>query len=84
MPITNPFFPDLVKSIQEKALALGYDVVVLNTNYESKRDSPYVQRLLALPPLLASWSLARRDRIRHEARKRRVRRGLPHLGRLAE
>jgi DNA-binding LacI/PurR family transcriptional regulator len=46
--ITNPFFPDLVKSIQEKALELGYDVVVLNTNYESKRDSPYVQRLLEL------------------------------------
>lgn len=46
--ITNPFFPDLVKSIQEKALELGYDVVVLNTNYESERDAPYVQRLLEL------------------------------------
>src|SRR5205807_5012090 len=32
--ITNPFFPDLVKSIQEKALELGYDVIVLNTNYD--------------------------------------------------
>jgi DNA-binding LacI/PurR family transcriptional regulator len=46
--ITNPFFPDLVKSIQEKALELGYDVVVLNTNYESERDARYVQRLLEL------------------------------------
>jgi len=46
--ITNPFFPDLVKSIQEKALELGYDVIVLNTNYEPERDAPYVQRLLEL------------------------------------
>lgn len=46
--ITNPFFPDLVKSIQEKALELGYDVIVLNTNYEPQRDAPYVQRLLEL------------------------------------
>jgi len=46
--ITNPFFPDLVKSIQERALELGYDIVILNTNYEPKRDAPYVQRLLEL------------------------------------
>jgi DNA-binding LacI/PurR family transcriptional regulator len=46
--ITNPFFPDLVKSVQEKALELGYDVIVLNTNYEPERDAPYVQRLLEL------------------------------------
>jgi len=46
--ITNPFFPDLVKSIQERALELGYDVIVLNTNYEPARDARYVQRLLEL------------------------------------
>lgn len=46
--ITNPFFPDLVKSIQERALELGYDVIVLNTNYEPERDGRYVQRLLEL------------------------------------
>jgi DNA-binding LacI/PurR family transcriptional regulator len=46
--ITNPFFPDLVKSIQERALELGYDVIVLNTNYEPERDARYVQRLLEL------------------------------------
>jgi LacI family transcriptional regulator len=46
--ITNPFFPDLVKAIQEKALELSYDVIVLNTNYKPERDVPYVQRLLEL------------------------------------
>jgi len=45
--ITNPFFPDLVKSIQERALELGY-VIVLNTNYDPERDARYVQRLLEL------------------------------------
>src|SRR5947207_15699889 len=49
--ITNPFFPDLVKSIQEKALVLGYEVIVLNTNYEPARDARYVQRLLQLQGL---------------------------------
>lgn len=46
--ITNPFFPDVVKSVQEKALELGYDVIVLNTNYNPQRDASYVQRLLEL------------------------------------
>src|ERR1700746_2995008 len=46
--ITNPFFPDLVKSVQEKALELGFDVIVLNTNYDPERDARYVQRLLEL------------------------------------
>lgn len=46
--ITNPFFPDLVKSIQERALELGYEVIVLNTNYDPERDARYVQRLLEL------------------------------------
>ena len=46
--ITNPFFPDLVKSIQERALEEGYEVIVFNTNYDPKRDISSVQRLLEL------------------------------------
>lgn len=46
--ITNPFFPELVKAIQEEALARGYEVLVLNTNYDPERDAAYVQRLLEL------------------------------------
>src|SRR5437867_11908833 len=30
--ITNPFFPDRVKSSQERALELGNDVIMFNTN----------------------------------------------------
>ena len=46
--ITNPFFPDLVKAAQEKALEQGYEVIVFNTNYDPERDVQYVQRLLEL------------------------------------
>lgn len=46
--ITNPFFPDLVKSIQDSALGPGYEVIVANTNYESEHDISCVQRLLEL------------------------------------
>jgi LacI family transcriptional regulator len=46
--ITNPFFPDLVKSIQEKALERGYEVLVFNTNYDPERDVICVQRLLEM------------------------------------
>jgi DNA-binding LacI/PurR family transcriptional regulator len=44
--ITNPFFPELVKSIEAAAYEHGYDVVLSNTNYESERTSHYVRRLI--------------------------------------
>jgi DNA-binding LacI/PurR family transcriptional regulator len=44
--IANPFFPDLVKSIQQAALGPGYEVILANTDYESDHDVPCVQRLL--------------------------------------
>lgn len=44
--ITNPFFPELVKSIEMAAFERGYDVVLANTNYESERTSNYVRRII--------------------------------------
>src|SRR5262249_23699158 len=44
--ISNPFFPELVKSIEEKASAHGYDVLLANTNYDPRRTSACVQRML--------------------------------------
>ena len=44
--INNPFFPELVKSIEEKASAHGYDVILSNTNYDPKRTVACVQRML--------------------------------------
>jgi LacI family transcriptional regulator len=44
--ITNPFFPDLVKSIERAAFERGYDVVLANTSYDLTRTSNYVRRFI--------------------------------------
>src|ERR1041384_4870514 len=44
--IANPFFPELVKSIETAAFEHGYDVVLSNTNYDPARTSHYVRRLI--------------------------------------
>ncbi|HEU0180421.1 MAG TPA: LacI family DNA-binding transcriptional regulator [Blastocatellia bacterium] len=44
--IANPFFPELVKSIEEKASARGYEIILSNTNYDPKRTVACVQRML--------------------------------------
>jgi LacI family transcriptional regulator len=44
--ITNPFFPELVKSIEMAAYERGYDVVLANTNYDAERTSNYVRRII--------------------------------------
>jgi len=42
--IANPFFPELVKAIEEAAFDRGYDTFLSNTNYDTERTSRYVQR----------------------------------------
>lgn len=44
--IVNPFFPELVKSIEMAAFERGYDVVLANTNYDAERTSNYVRRII--------------------------------------
>jgi LacI family transcriptional regulator len=44
--ISNPFFPELVKSTERAAFERGYDLILSNTNYEAERTSSYVQRLI--------------------------------------
>src|SRR5215213_2727988 len=44
--ITNPFFPELVKSIEAAAFEHRFDVVLSNTNYDSERTSHYVRRYI--------------------------------------
>ncbi|MBA3320470.1 MAG: LacI family DNA-binding transcriptional regulator [Pyrinomonadaceae bacterium] len=44
--IANPFFPELVKSIETAAFEGGYDVVLSNTNYDTARTSHYVRRFI--------------------------------------
>ncbi|HVJ09088.1 MAG TPA: LacI family DNA-binding transcriptional regulator [Acidisarcina sp.] len=44
--ITNPFFPDLVKSFEDVAVTHGQDVIIANTGYSSERTELCVQRML--------------------------------------
>lgn len=44
--IANPFFPDLVKAIEEAAFERGFETLLSNTNYETERASQYVRRFI--------------------------------------
>ena len=44
--ICNPFFPDLVKSFEDAALARGYEILLTNTNYDPDRMARCAQRML--------------------------------------
>ena len=46
--ISNPFFPELIKSIEAAAFEHGYNVMLFNTNYDAKRAADYVRRLIEL------------------------------------
>lgn len=46
--ISNPFFPEIIKSIEAAVFASGYSLILLNTNYETSRAVDYVQRLIQM------------------------------------
>jgi len=46
--ISNPFFPELIKAIETAAFERGYNVILLNTNYDPGRAADYVRRLSEL------------------------------------
>lgn len=44
--IANPFYPEIIKSIEAAVFANGYHLILFNTNYEAARAVEYVQRLI--------------------------------------
>jgi LacI family transcriptional regulator len=46
--ISNPFFPEVVKAIEAAAFEHGYNIILINTNYDSERAAEYVRRLSEL------------------------------------
>jgi LacI family transcriptional regulator len=44
--ISNPFFPELVKSIEVAASERGYDIILASSNYDASRTSDYVRRMV--------------------------------------
>ncbi len=46
--IANPFFPEIIKSIEAAVFASGYHLILLNTNYDAERAVEFVQRLIQM------------------------------------
>lgn len=46
--ISNPFFPEIIKSVEASVFANGYSLILLNTNYDVKRAVEYVHRLIQM------------------------------------
>src|SRR6202158_3097550 len=46
--IANPFFPELVKSIEASAFEHAFNVLLFNTDYDAERAADYVRRLIEL------------------------------------
>src|SRR6201998_1571437 len=44
--ITNPFFPELIQGFEDIAVASGYEILVSSTNYDPKRMSLCIRRML--------------------------------------
>jgi len=46
--ISNPFFPEIIKSVETAAFERGYNIVLFNTDYDAARAADYVRRLIEL------------------------------------
>ena len=44
--LTNPFFPELLQRFEERAVLLGYEVLVASTAYDLQRMSTCIDRML--------------------------------------
>ena len=44
--LTNPFFPDLVKSFQQRAREFGYETLISDTDYDLQRMEQSVRRMV--------------------------------------
>jgi DNA-binding LacI/PurR family transcriptional regulator len=44
--ITNPFFPELVKSFEDQAVQRGQEVIIGNTDYNPKRMAECIRRMV--------------------------------------
>src|SRR3982751_6009453 len=44
--ITNPFFPELIQGFEDIAVEHGYEILVSSTNYDPRRMSHCIRRML--------------------------------------
>ncbi|AGB42375.1 transcriptional regulator [Halobacteroides halobius DSM 5150] len=44
--ITNPFFPEVARGVEEAAIEAGYNIFLCNTNWSKEREEHYIDALL--------------------------------------
>jgi LacI family transcriptional regulator len=44
--IENPFFPEVIKSFETRARQLGYDAILSDTNYDTRRTQQAAERMM--------------------------------------
>ena len=53
--IANPFFPEIIKSVESAVFANGYSLILLNTDYDTNRAVEYVHRLMQMRRWCRPW-----------------------------
>ncbi len=71
--IENPFFPEVIKSFETRARALGYDAILSDTNYAPRRTREAAERMMehkvrGVAVMTSEISL----RVIHELARRRI------------
>src|SRR5258706_4217933 len=71
--IENPFFPEVIKSFETRARALGYDAILSDTNYDPRRTREAAERMMehkvrGVAVMTSEISL----RVIHELARRRI------------
>src|ERR1700726_3074004 len=71
--IENPFFPEVIKSFETRARALGYDAILSDTNYDPRRTREAAERMMehkvrGVAVMTSEISL----RLIHELARRRI------------
>ncbi len=46
--ISNPFYPEIIKAVEAAVIERGFDLILLNTNYDAKRAVEDVHRLIQM------------------------------------
>ncbi len=83
--IANPFFPEIIKSIEAAVFAAGYHLILLNTNYEVDRAVEFVHRLIQMKVAGIILMIAEHDKkLVQEAKRKKTSFVFHDLGEVGE
>lgn len=83
--ISNPFFPEIIKSVEAAVFENGYSLILLNTNYETERSVDYLRRLIQMKVAGVIMVTAEfDDEIINEAKRKKISIVFHDLGEVGE